>query len=247
MAPRELSSAADLLHASAGDDFVRWHVDPSDDVPARAWALDEGVAWLREGQHGPTLTVVAPILVAAQTVHDLVPAFGGRARVTVPQGTLPLLDARIGDGGEWEWMRTRTPPPVQDGEPRVRLLGPDDEPEVQALLDAHSPRHSLDTGDEGAVRWFGLRSDDGALAACVAHERMVPGAAALASVVTAAEHRGRGLGAAVTAAVTRACLADGFDVVTLGMYSDNDVARRMYQRLGFVGGYRWSSRAVVVR
>ena len=38
---------------------------------------------------------------------------------------------------------------------------------------------------------------------------------------------------AVTAWITRELLATGSDWVTLGMYSDNEVARRLYHRLGF--------------
>jgi ribosomal protein S18 acetylase RimI-like enzyme len=44
--------------------------------------------------------------------------------------------------------------------------------------------------------------------------------------------RGRGLGAALTAAAVRRLLADGGDWVSLGMWDDNDGARRIYQRLG---------------
>ena len=39
--------------------------------------------------------------------------------------------------------------------------------------------------------------------------------------------------------------AEGHEVVTLGMYSDNPVARRVYERLGFRCDHRFSSRALV--
>ena len=75
----------------------------------------------------------------------------------------------------------------------------------------------------------------------------MPGVPHLASIATHPSARGRGLGALVTAALTRRLLDEGAPVVTLGMYADNDVARRMYLRLGFRCDHRWSSRAVVLR
>ena len=67
----------------------------------------------------------------------------------------------------------------------------------------------------------------------------------LASIATHPDVRGTGLGAAVTAALTRQLLAEGHEVVTLGMYADNVVARRMYLRLGYRCAHEFSSRAVV--
>ena len=57
-------------------------------------------------------------------------------------------------------------------------------------------------------------------------------------------HRGRGLGLAMTAHLTR--LAVGLDgVCTLGMFADNDVARRLYHGLGYVTAHAWCSRQVL--
>ena len=44
----------------------------------------------------------------------------------------------------------------------------------------------------------------------------------------------------MTAYLTDAGLRSG-PVVTLGMYSDNEVARRLYHRLGYVTSHRWAS------
>jgi predicted GNAT family acetyltransferase len=75
----------------------------------------------------------------------------------------------------------------------------------------------------------------------------VPGVPHLASIATHPRVRGQGIGTALTTTVTARLLAAGAPVVTLGMYADNDVARRMYARIGYVCSHRWSSRAVVVR
>ncbi len=61
----------------------------------------------------------------------------------------------------------------------------------------------------------------------------MPGVPHLASIATRPDVRGRGYGEAVTSSLTRAALLGGRPVVTLGMYADNAVARRLYQRLGF--------------
>jgi predicted GNAT family acetyltransferase len=73
----------------------------------------------------------------------------------------------------------------------------------------------------------------GELLACAAHVEHRPGIPHLASVVTHRDHRGRGLASDVCARLTRDALAAGAPVVTLGMYTDNDVARGVYTRLGF--------------
>jgi predicted GNAT family acetyltransferase len=97
--------------------------------------------------------------------------------------------------------------------------------------------------DPGVVAWFGVRDVD-RLVACAAVEEDRPGVPGLASIATDPQYRGRGLGGAVTAGATRWAFERGHEVVTLGMYSDNAVARRMYHRLGFSGDHRWSSRGL---
>ena len=52
------------------------------------------------------------------------------------------------------------------------------------------------------------------------------------------------LGLAVSAHLTREAIADE-GVCTLGMYSDNAVARRVYHGLGYTGDHLWSSRRIL--
>ena len=71
-----------------------------------------------------------------------------------------------------------------------------------------------------------------------------PATPTLSGITVRPSQRGRGLGLAVTAHLTRAAVrASG--VCTLGMYSDNDVARRVYHGLGYTGDHLWSSRRVL--
>ncbi|WP_372595419.1 GNAT family N-acetyltransferase, partial [Actinotalea sp.] len=58
--------------------------------------------------------------------------------------------------------------------------------------------------------------------------------------------RGRGLGEALTAAATAAGLDAGCDWLSLGMYASNSVARRLYERLGYVVEGRFTTYQPVV-
>lgn len=254
-APRELPSHAALLEASGNDPFVRWQVSP--DLPLTAWQVDGAVAFVRTRSSGRRqLTVLGSPQDAAAAVHALAGHLGDVRRtvwahgITVPRGTLPLLgeDARLGPGPDWDWMWVdRTRLTSEPADPRVQRLPSAAEPDVTALLATASPRHSSDPGDDDVVEWFGIRDADGRLLACAAHTESVPGVPHLASIATDPDARGRGLGTALTAGLTRTLLDEGAPVVTLGMYADNTVARRLYARIGFVCSHRWSSRAVVVR
>jgi ribosomal protein S18 acetylase RimI-like enzyme len=252
---RQLGSQAELLAASGNDAFVRWQVRA--DVPLQAWDVGGAVAFMRTWSSGRRqLTVLGSPHDAAAAVHALLTADAagtGTARprgVTVPFGTLPLLedDLRIGPGDDWDWMwaNASTIGQPQDDD-RVERLPYDARDDVADLLAAASPRHSSDPGDPDVLAWYGVRDADGELVACAAHTESVPGVPHLASIATHPRVRGQGLGTALTRAVTARLLTGGAPVVTLGMYADNDVARRMYARIGYVCSHRWSSRAVALR
>ena len=244
---RPLTTHAELLDASGDDPFVRWEIA---DAPVRGWALgDRAVAFVRtapSGRRHLTLVGTPDAALPGLRAHldgalADVPAVRG---VTVPRGTLELLgpDPRIGSGDDWEWMWTASAPPEH---PDVVPLGPCDHDDIAALLAASSPRHTARTDDD-VVAWMGVRRG-GRLVACGAHVEHVPGAAHLASITTHPEARGLGLGAAVTGTLAARALRSGRAVVTLGMYSDNDAARRVYLGLGFRCDHRWSSRRLLPR
>jgi ribosomal protein S18 acetylase RimI-like enzyme len=249
---RPLASHAELLAASGGDPFVRWQV--RSDVPLQAWDVGGAVAFVRTRSSGRRqLTVLGPPQSAAVAVIALVGAQAAstvRAHgVTVPFGTLPLLqdDLRIGPGDDWDWMWADASTIGQGHvDERVEVLPDYAGDDVAGLLAVASPRHSSDPGDPDVLAWYGIR-DGGELVACAAHTGSVPGVPHLASIATHPRARGQGLGTAVTTTVTAQLLGVGAPVVTLGMYADNDEARRMYARIGYVCSHRWSSRAVVVR
>ncbi|MGN6302637.1 MAG: GNAT family N-acetyltransferase [Angustibacter sp.] len=244
-----VSAYADLLAACDGDDFVRWSLDPAQ--PVCGWAFDGGVALLRVGLRRTSLTVVSTPEAAARALPALRELAPEAHTTTLPLGTLDvggpdgaavhaIVDAAAGN--DWEWMRTSDVPPAHPLAGRVRDLGPAWDAAVSELLAASNPRASTAPGDSDVVTWHGVPDGDGRLLACGAHTEAVPGVPHLASIATRPSARGQGLGEAVTASLTRAALEAGRPVVTLGMYADNAVARRLYRRLGFGDVHHWSSR-----
>lgn len=233
--------------AGPTDPFLRWQIRT--ETVRRRWDSPEGTAVLQEGRRGiPVLTVVGAPSLALEVVPEALAQEDVR-RVTLPRGAVELLHRhgagrRIGRGDDWDWFWTDAPPPPVPGEDDVRPLHDVDD-EVRALLAAASPRHSAVPGARGIERWVGVRDGDGRLVAVAANEPMRPDVPHLASIATHPRVRGTGLGAAATAALTRALLAEGNPVVTLGMYADNHVARRMYLRLGYRCAHQFSSRAVL--
>ncbi|KQX66729.1 GNAT family N-acetyltransferase [Angustibacter sp. Root456] len=240
---QDVTEYADLLAAAEGDDFVRWALDPRQSV--RGWAFEGGVAFLRAGPRRTSITLVSTPGVAAAALPALVEQAPDADWATLPHGTLALgvadvVDASVGD--DWDWMQATRPPAPHPRADEVTDLGHAHGAEVTALLAVANPRASAAAGSPHTLTWHGVLGDDGELLACGAHTESVPGVPHLASIATRPDVRGRGYGEAVTSSLTRAALLGGRPVVTLGMYADNAVARRLYERLGFGGVHRWSSR-----
>lgn len=240
----ELGSAAEVLLATDHDPFARSSLRRP---VVRGWVGERATAWLGADPDDRTpylSTLGAPQDVAA-LLAELLPELPPRQRVTVPRGTPARLPAWVGmDGTNWDFRWLGAPPPVQPGEQRVAPEA--DEQAVKALLAASSPTASAQPGDGKVNRWVGVR-EDGALIACAADTSGSTGVGHLSSIAVRSGHRGRGLAKAVTAALTRQLFADGMDLVTLGMYADNDAGRGVYDALGFADEHRFTSGLLLVR
>lgn len=253
------------LLALAGDDpWVRWSLpDPlSGDA-----LVHRGVAVVQRLGHRPGLWVapLRPGLPAdalpggaelaeegrrvAQALHlvldqGLLEVWGALS-ASVPQehagvarGVLPLTD----EGGDWEWMWTTTAPAADPREARLVLLDDRrDAAELRTFAQTHNPRVWTSIGDGTVVRWVGVRDEHGELLAVGGAEPLASGVPHLSGILTATHARGRGWGWVVSAALTRWAV-DRHAVSTLGMYSDNDPARRLYRGLGYRTARRWCSR-----
>jgi GNAT superfamily N-acetyltransferase len=156
-----------------------------------------------------------------------------------------------GEGSSWDWMWTARRL-SGDPSPAERLpLGPATTAEVAECLSRGHPTASTEPDDDRVVGWWGVRSD-GRLMAVVGAVLLAPGLPPhLVSLGVDPVTRGQGLAGVVLSAAVRDCLevvpAVGPPMVSLGLYAHNDVARRVYSRLGFELRHRFSSRRRAAR
>lgn len=249
--PRTLTTLEDLLDVTDRHPVVVLDVGRGFEPPG--WAVDEGpgraALFPRRSDHGvPGAAALGDgpgldLLLGDERVREWFRT-GGFRHLSVPRrhGALVARHLDLGDrGGDWDWMwTTRAPGPVP-GEERVRPVDAGARDELTAFLAEHSPRtHGQPFARPGQL-WVTVRDDAGRLLACGGSEPSAAGIPTLAGIAVHAGHRRAGLGAAVTAHLTRQAVA-ATGACTLGMFADNDAARRVYRRLGFTTGMRWRSR-----
>ena len=244
MSPTPLTSAAEVLVATGHDPFARGSLRRP---VARGWCVEGAAAWVGIDlhEHVPYLSALGPPQAVGALLGEIVPELVHKQRVTLPRGTGAWLPAWVGlQGTDWDFRSLAAPPPVQPGEEHVVPV--EDDAEVAALLAASSATASAQPGDARVARWVGVR-DGGRLIACAADTTSATGVGHLSSIAVDPFARGRGLGRAVTAALTRRLFEDGCDIVTLGMYADNAAGRALYDALGFTDDHRFTSGPLLVR
>lgn len=228
-----------MSHLFLRANAVRWQEE-------RAWDVDDATLLLvrarRTGTERRQLVGAGPAGPLAAAVEQA--AADGVGRVDfglLTRGTWQLVDPAPRDrlgltaGPGWDWMWTRTPPPVQPGEERVGpVTGEGAAEEVRECLARAYPETSADPGDPD-LRWWGYRAEDGTLRGVVGVNAPVDAPVHLSGLGTDVSWRRRGVGSAMMAAVTRWALAD-HPLVHYGIWADNDAARRIYTRLGYAVG-----------
>jgi ribosomal protein S18 acetylase RimI-like enzyme len=220
-------SMADVLSITGGDPFVRG-VRGAHRGPAWRSAGGRAVAFTGYDAEDRVRSLVAlgppdetPGLVLA--VHRELPE---EVRVIVPRGTpLPFPEPV-----DWDFRAAYDEPPPQPREAEADWC--DDDKALTGLLTLVSPGTSAWPGDPKVRRWAGIWAD-GRLVACLADTTAVDGVGHISAIAVHTEARGRALGPSITAWAMRRMFAEGCDVVTLGVYSDNAVGLRMYDRLGY--------------
>jgi GNAT superfamily N-acetyltransferase len=245
--------ADDAPQTEYDDPFVRWRIDPA--VVSRVHRHgDAAVFELARDRHGRPGD--APHLICLGPAPDLEPLLreAGERMTEVPdhvnieQHAVHLLPEhwRWDHHWHWDWMWTTAAPPFQPGEDVVIELDLDAPgiTEIEALLDVANPgSHGRPARGEGQ-RWLGIRDGDGRLVATGGMFLLPSGVSHLRGISTLAAMRGRGLGSALSAGLTRVGLGDGGGVCTLGAYSDNTRALEIYRRLGFRHGHSFCSGAL---
>lgn len=235
----------DAMAASGGSSFVRYDVPSPLEGPG--FALGRALALPRR-THTRRLGLL--VLGPPPDVDQLLSAMLARGpldpevrSVTVQRGSLDGVARHLplGEGNDWEWLCTTTAPPPVDAETRLVPLDRSHLQDIAGLLAEANPGTDARPFEHPGQDWVGARDDHGRLVACGVRERSLAGHPILAGITVADTHRGRGLGLAVTAHLTRRAVAED-GVCTLGMYSHNDVARRLYVGLGYGQVHEWSSR-----
>jgi ribosomal protein S18 acetylase RimI-like enzyme len=113
-------------------------------------------------------------------------------------------------------------------------LGPADLGALRNLYEEDPPAFFLPEQVKDGV-YFGVRQAGDLVAVAGTHVVSARGSvAAIGNVYTRPDCRGRGLAAEVTGAVARELRRRGIATIVLNVTDSNDVARRVYQRLGFV-------------
>jgi GNAT superfamily N-acetyltransferase len=208
----------------------------------RGYRHDGAVVWLLPAEHGPS----GGALGAAEPAIEVFAALAGHGAVRagqwlhLPRASPDALGGRltVARHDQWDFLWTPTAPPRQPDEDRVVRLTEADHPALTELIEESFPTTTSRPGDPRIVDWYGIRDGD-RLVACGA-DRSRGDVGFLAGLTVAPAARGRGLGAALTAGMTRA-LAARFDHVALGVYTDNVGAIRLYRRLGFTASLARSS------
>lgn len=198
-------------------------------------ARDVGDVVLGVGDGGAVAALLAEL--AARRRAAGAPALGW---LTVPRAApvdAVTLDALgVAPFSTWDRMSTHEAPPAVPGEDLVTRLDPSAADEVAACLAHANPGSHARPGDADDAGWWGVREDGRLVGVVGATDRLgaLDGRRSwhLHGLGVLPEARGRGLGAALTAVALRAGQDAGLAWVSLGLYADNAVARRLYLRLG---------------
>ncbi|NUR71890.1 MAG: GNAT family N-acetyltransferase [Hamadaea sp.] len=227
-----LTSRSEFLAATGGNPFVALTTS----ARLSAYHRKEAWVWVSDGPWGVVtagLGAGADALALLADLHAAGLTEGGRLHAPRVSRDAVLERFAAARFGEWDQLWSTTPPPVVPDEEQVEPLPADAAAEINALLDAALPESSSRPGDPGVRGWHGIWESDRLVA--VAADRSANGVGLLSAIAVAPDHQGRGLGAAVTAALTRR-LFEEYATVSLAVESDNARAIKLYERLGYTSG-----------
>jgi GNAT superfamily N-acetyltransferase len=233
---RPLRDRGEVLEAAHHHPYVRFVAGTSRQL--RGLAVEGAVLWQCVGPFGLVAHAVGEpgaVEVALAGARDS-GILDGVRWMNIPRGTPMPLGYELREAWDYRWL----PSPatlVTTGAAAVRPVA--DADELNALLDVAYPGSELRPGHPVVTQWYGVYAER-RLVACAAdrtHASPEPDAVptgVIGAVAVHPDHRGRGLGGAVTAGIAAVLLAR-YNQVGLGVAHDNDVAARVYDRIGFTG------------
>jgi ribosomal protein S18 acetylase RimI-like enzyme len=235
-----LDGRAAVLAAAGDHPYVRMTTGGGQ---VTGYQTEAAIAWLGEGPWGPVAGAVGDPQQAARLFADLAAEerLGGVRWVHLPRLDRDALapHLRLTHHDDWDFLWTRTAPAPVAGEERVIPLDRLHHDEIAAVLDDALPDTTTRPDDPRVRGWYGILDGGRLMVACGA-DRSGAEVGFLAAITVATAYQGRGLGAALTAAMTRRLLRE-YDVVALGVMWDNAPAIRLYRRLGFTDGLACST------
>lgn len=217
-----------LLAATDGHPYARYN--GGDDT--RGYQRGSTIVWAV----GPTAWGFGDPLRVAKVGADI----DDLNRIDLPRAdkdaiarVLPVARQR-----DWQFRWTFSPPPWHAGETRVVPLGPTHHEGISRVLDEVLPYTGNRPGDPRLRAWYGIF--DGEHLAAVGGDRSRYGVGYLAPIAVPARYQGRGYGAAITAALTRALLSE-FGLCALGIVEHNIKAQEFFDRMGYKEGVHRSA------
>jgi ribosomal protein S18 acetylase RimI-like enzyme len=237
----------DELLTSCPQPFVRHQVDPA--RTRRAWRHGDAVVvdGVRgrpgERPRGPVYTCLGPPadLEPLMAYVDRVGPAPWRVSVEAPAAAPRAWDRP--EAHTWHWMLTHGPVPPRGPHPVTEVR---EAREVDAVLDVANPDSFARPGGADLVAWLGVRRSR-RLVAVGALAAMHDGTLHLRGVSVLPEARGDGVGRSLSAALTAHALHHGSGVATLGVYTDNEPALRIYRSLGYEVVHTFCSGEVAAR
>lgn len=234
--PDSLDRTEELLDATGSHPYVRATLRHAGDG-LRTWLSTGAAVWTARHVHtrAPVVRALGEPEPVAGLLAEIWPLLPHGVRFMAPAGVIPLLrePVRFTPKSRFEFRWTTQDPPEVPGEDDVQVLSAADDADITELLRTGNPTAEMTPGDPAVRRWAGVRDAAGRLVT-VAADTSGEGTGHLSSVATAVDRRGRGLGGALAARLTRWLVAE-FGLCSLGLYADNDPARRLYARLGYDG------------
>lgn len=251
-----MASAAELLDVH-DDPFLRYDIGPASETATPAWSAGTAAAYLRQPPHrrGRSLNLHGPADEAAPLIEALpylietaTAAHPDLAGLSVAAHLLDAVRERLGSSyplelmGRWSWLYTFQPAPVESAWQLVELADAADAAELLQFYEVANPVAESEPGEGATHLWLGVR-DGGHLVAAGASHLTPAGAPHLTGIAVHPAYRRRGLGAALTIALTNDAI-ERAGVATLGVMTDNVAALQMYRRLGYAVAHDWCSHRI---